>query len=196
MKNNIDINEIWKNQEIFEPNLNEFIKNIDSFRNKNLKNIILVNVLFILTSIFIIWIWIYFQPKLITTKIGIVTTIIAMFIYVIALNKTITLNKEKFDINNNQYLKQLINLKSKQKFLQNTMMKIYFIMLSVGICLYLIEYVQLMSFTMGIIVYSATLLWFAINWFYFRPKIIKKQNLKIHELISEFEKINNKINLI
>ena len=168
MKNNIDINEIWKNQEIFEPNLNEFIKNIDSFRNKNLKNIILVNVLFILTSIFIIWIWIYFQPKLITTKIGIVTTIIAMFIYVIALNKTITLNKEKFDINNNQYLKQLINLKSKQKFLQNTMMKIYFIMLSVGICLYLIEYVQLMSFTMGIIVYSATLLWFAINWFYFR----------------------------
>ena len=193
MKSNINIDEIWKNQEIFEPNLNQFVKNIDSFRNKNLKNIILVNVLFILTSIFIIWIWIYFQPKLITTKIGIVTTIIAMFIYVIALNKTIKINKEKFDINNNQYLKQLINLKSKQKFLQNTMMKIYFIMLSVGICLYLIEYVQLMSFTMRIIVYSATLLWFAINWFYFRPKIIKKQNLKINELISKFEKINNQI---
>ena len=192
MKNNI--NEIWKNQEIPEVNLNEIKKNIDSFRNKNLKNIILVNVLFILTSIFIIWIWNYFQPKLITTKIGIVTTILSMLIYVIALNKTIMLNKEKFDINNNLYVKQLINLKNKQKFLQNTMMKIYFILLSVGMCLYLIEYVQLMSFTMGIIVYKTTLLWFAINWFYFRPKIIKKQNLKIDELISEFEKINNQIN--
>ena len=192
MKNNI--NEIWKNQEIPEVNLNEIKKNIDSFRNKNLKNIILVNVLFILTSIFIIWIWNYFQPKLITTKIGIVTTILSMLIYVIALNKTIMLNKEKFDINNNLYVKQLINLKNKQKFLQNTMMKIYFILLSVGMCLYLIEYVQLMSFTMGIIVYKTTLLWFVINWFYFRPKIIKKQNLKIDELISEFEKINNQIN--
>jgi hypothetical protein len=190
MKNNIDINEIWKNQEIIEPNLTEFIKNVNSFKNKNLKNIIIVNVLLLLTSVFIFFIWIYFQPKLITTKVGIVTTIIAMLIYVIALNKTITINKEKFNVDNNEYLLQLINLKNKQKFLQNTMLKVYFILFSIGLCLYLIEYVQLMNLILGIIVYSLTLLWIAINWFYFRPKIIKKQNLKINELISRYENIN------
>ena len=194
MKNNIDINEIWKNQEIIEPNFTEFIKNVNSFKSRNLKNIIIINVLLLLTSVFIIFIWIYFQPKLITTKVGIVTSIIAMLIYVIALNKTITINKEKFNIDNNQYLQQLINLKNKQKFLQNKMLKVYFILFSIGLCLYLIEYVQLMNLILGTIVYSSTLLWIAINWFYFRPKIIKKQNLKINELISKFENINNQIN--
>lgn len=194
MKNNIDINEIWKNQEIIETNLTEFIKNVNSFKNKNLKNIIIVNVLLLLTSVFIIFIWIYYQPELITTKIGIVTIIIAMLIYVIALNKTITINKEKFNVDNSQYLLQLINLKNKQKFIQNTMLKVYFILFSIGLCLYLIEYVQLMNLIFGIIVYASTLLLIAINWFYFRSKIIKKQNLKIDELILKFEKINNQIN--
>ncbi len=194
MKNTININQIWKRQEIIEPNLVEFIKSANSIKSKNLKNIILVNVLLLLTSVFIIFIWIYFQPKLITTKVGILITIIAMLIYIIALNKTITINKEKFNLDNNQYLQQLINLKNKQRFLQNTMLKVYFILFSVGLCLYLIEYVQLMNLILGIIVYSLTLFWLAVNWFYFRPKIIKKQNLKINELISKVEKINNQIN--
>lgn len=193
MKNNIDINEIWKNQEIIETNLTEFINNVNSFKNKNLKNIIIVNVLLLLTSVFIVLIWIYYQPKLMTTKIGIVTIIIAMLIYVIVLNKTITINKEKFNVNNSQYLFQLINLKNKQRFIQNTMLKVYFILFSIGLCLYLFEYVQLMNLILGITVYASTLLWIAINWFYFRPKIIKKQNLKINELISRYENMNNEL---
>ena len=194
MKNSIDINEIWKKQEIVEPNLSEFIKSANGIKSKNLKIIILVNILLLSTSIFIILIWVYFQPKLITTKIGIVTTIIAMLIYAIAVNKTISINKEKFNVDNKQYLRQLINLKNKQRFLQNTMLKVYFILFSIGLCLYLIEYVQLMNLILGTIVYSSTLLWIAINWFYFRPKIIKTQNLKIDELIIKFENINNQIN--
>ena len=191
MKNNININEIWKNQEIVKPNETEFLKNLNSFKKKNLKNIILSNVLLILTSSFIGFIWIYFQPQMITTKIGIVISILAMFVYTFALNKTIILNKENFIVDNNQYLNQLISLKNKQKFLQNTMMKVYFILLSLGICLYLIEYVLQMSLNLAILVYTTTLVWIAINWFYFRPKIVKKQNLKTNELISKLEKINN-----
>ena len=145
MKNNIDINEIWKNQQIIELNLLEFIKSANGIKSRNLKNIIFVNIIVLSTSIFIIFIWICFQPKLVTTKIGIVTTIIAMLIYAIAVNKTISINKEKFNVDNKQYLKQLINLKNKQRFLQNTMLKVYFILFSVGLCLYLIKYVQLMN---------------------------------------------------
>ena len=193
MKNNTEIKEIWKNQEIIEPKLIEFTKSVKSFKHKNTKIIVFVNVLLILTSIFIVCIWINFQPKLLTTKIGIVISIIAMLIYVIALNKTITSNKEKFNLDNNQYLLQLINLKNKQKFMQNTMLKIYFVLLSFGMCLFLFEYVQLMSSLLGIVVYSSTIIWVAINWFYLRPKIIEKQNLEINELIGKLEKINSQI---
>ena len=193
MKNNIDIKEIWNNQEVFEPNLNEFLKSINDFKRKNLKNIFIANVLLILTSIFIVFIWIYFQPKLITTKIGILTIILAMIIYMIALSKTITLNKENFNMDNNQYLAQLINLKTKQKFMQVIMIKIYFLLLSLGLCLYLIEYVQQMSLILSITVYSITLFWIALNWFYFRPKITKKQNVKLNDLIDKLKNINNQI---
>lgn len=193
MKNNIDINEIWKNQEMIEPNLAELMKSINSFKSKNLKNIVFINVVLILTSIFVVFIWIYFQPKLITTKIGLITTIIAMLLYGIATNKTIIVPNEEFTLDNNQFLIQLIDLKNKQKFLQNTMLKVYFVTLSIGICLYLIEYVLLMNIIVGITTYSATILWIVINWFYLRPKIIKKQNLKINELIRAFEKINSQL---
>lgn len=193
MKNNIDINEIWKNQEMIEPNLAELMKSINSFKSKNLKNIVFINVVLILTSIFVVFIWIYFQPKLITTKIGLITTIIAMLLYGIATNKTIIVPNEEFTLDNNQFLIQLIDLKNKQKFLQNTVLKVYFVTLSIGICLYLIEYVLLMNIIVGITTYSATILWIVINWFYLRPKIIKKQNLKINELIRAFEKINSQL---
>ena len=193
MKNNIDINEIWKNQEMIEPNLAELMKSINSFKSKNLKNIVFINVVLILTSIFVVFIWIYFQPKLITTKIGLITTIIAMLLYGIATNKTIIVPNEEFTLDNNQFLIQLIDLKNKQKFLQNTVLKVYFVTLSIGICLYLVEYVLLMNIIVGITTYSATILWIVINWFYLRPKIIKKQNLKINELIRAFEKINSQL---
>jgi len=31
----------------------------------------------------------------------------------------------------------------------------------------------------------------ALNWFYFRPKIIKKQQQKLNDIIADLEKIND-----
>lgn len=193
MKSNMDIKEIWNNQKIIEPSINEFFKMVSNFKKKYIKSIILANAFLILTSAVIVFIWVYFQPQYITTKIGIITIIFSMLIYIIALNKTILFYQEKFNLDNNQYLFHLIQIKNKQHFLQNTMMKIYFILLSAGLGLYLIEYTQKMSLFLGITAYFATLFWIALNWFYFRPKIIKKQNLKIDELISRVEEISRQI---
>ena len=74
------------------------------------------------------------------------------------------------------------------------MLSIYFIILSLGIGLYLFEYVSRMTITWGIITYAITILWFTINWFYLRPKTITKQNAKLNKLLVEFEKLNNQMN--
>jgi hypothetical protein len=74
------------------------------------------------------------------------------------------------------------------------MLSIYFILLALGIGLYMFEYVSKMTITWGIITYAITILWFAINWFYVRPKTITKQNAKLNKLLGEFEKLNNQMN--
>lgn len=194
MKSNIDIKEIWNNQEIIAPNINDFFKIVSNFKKTQIKTIIIANIFLILISAFIVFIWIYFQPKLITTKIGIVTIIFSMLINIIALNKTMIFYQEKFNLDNNQYLHHLINLKNKRHFLQNTMMKVYCILLSIGLGLYLVEYTQKMNLLLSVIAYFTTLLWIIVNWFYFRPKVIKKQNIELDELISKLENLNRQIN--
>jgi hypothetical protein len=51
-----------------------------------------------------------------------------------------------------------------------------------------------MTMTAGIITYAVTLAWIVFNWFYLRPKTIKKQQAKLDDLISKFERINKQLN--
>ncbi len=73
------------------------------------------------------------------------------------------------------------------------MLSVYFIILSLGIGLYLFEYVSKMTRFWGIFTYAITLLWIAINWFYLRPKTIKKQNAKPNKLLAEFKNLTNQM---
>jgi hypothetical protein len=49
------------------------------------------------------------------------------------------------------------------------------------------EYEQLMSLFWGIFAYLVTSIWVLFNWFYLRPKQIKKQQSKVDEIISKLE---------
>ena len=67
-------------------------------------------------------------------------------------------------------------------------------MLTVGICLYMIEPTMRMSLNGQILAYVVTLAWVALNWFYIRPRMIKKQQGKINDLIERFGKLQEQIN--
>ncbi len=84
------------------------------------------------------------------------------------------------------YLQQLLSLKRKQQFLQGIMTNLYFILLSTGLFLYMIEYTMRMKLSMGIVCYAITAGWIAFNWFYIKPKTIRKQREKIDGLINKF----------
>lgn len=194
MDTNIDFKNIWKQQTSNKPNLEELLGKLKKFRNQNLRKLILANVALVTTSILIAFIWYIYQPQMITTKIGIVLVILAMAIFLLAYNKMfMVFYKIDQTQTNSEYLQSLYVVKSKQKWIETTILNLYFMMLFLGICLYMYEYTSRMSFGFGILTYAITWAWIAFNWFYLRPRTIKKQQRKLNELINKFEEINNQL---
>jgi 4-amino-4-deoxy-L-arabinose transferase-like glycosyltransferase len=192
--NNIDFKDLWKKQSVSQPNMKDLLERVNTFKKAALRSLWIVNILLLATSAFIIFIWIYYQPQFVSTKIGIIVTILAMMLYVFVYNK---LSGEYKNIDstqtNQEYLNKLIIIKKKQQFLQTKMMSFYFVFLTIGICLYMYEYASRMSVLGASLAYGITLLWMFFNWFYIRPKQIKKQQEKINSLIEKFEEINNQL---
>ncbi|PWN59073.1 hypothetical protein [Chryseobacterium viscerum] len=194
MATNIDFKNIWKQQTSSKPNIEELLGKLKKFRNQNLRRLIFANIALITTSLLIIFIWYRYQPQMITTKIGIVLVILAMVIFLLAYNKMfMVFYKIDQTQSNNEYLQSLYVVKSKQKFMQTTILNLYFIMLFLGICFYMYEYTSRMTFSSSALAYAITLAWIAFNWFYLRPRTIKKQERKLNELINKFEEINNQL---
>lgn len=192
--NSIDFNELWKGQKAEQPTTKDLLFKLNNFKKKNRNRIIISNVILILTSLFILLVWYYYQPQFVTTKIGIVLTILAMLIFVISLNKSLGLLKKTNESESNQhYLKTLLRLKEKEQFMQTTMLNLYFVLLSTGIALYMYEYTSRMTTFWALFTYVITALWILFNWFYLRPKQIKKQRTKLNEIIDKFENIQSQI---
>lgn len=190
----IDFTAIWQQRKADQPNIDELLNKFNRFKKNNLKKLIISNVLLITTIVFTILIWYKYQPQYLTTKIGIVLVILAMIIFLLVYNKQFSsFNKIDDTQTINDYLKSLTELKTKQKYIQTTMLSLYFIMLSLGIGLYLYEYTLMMTIFWTIFVYGITLTWIGFNWFYIRPKIIKKQQVKLDELINTFEAVKKQL---
>ena len=194
MSDNINFKDLWAKQTSVAPNPENLISEIKKLKQYNLRKLILTNILLIATSIFIIFIWMHYQPQLLTTKIGIILIILAMAVFLFAYNNSYSLFKsDKNSQSNSDYLKDLLTIKAKQKFMETTILNLYFILLSTGIGLYMYEYTSRMTTFWGIFAYGITTIWILFNWFYLRPKQIKKQQAKLDEIINKFEMLNKQL---
>lgn len=194
MKNNIDLKELWNKQGGTAPDAKELFDKIKRLKRNNLYALIATNIALLLTCAFIGFVWYYFQPEMITTKIGIVLAIIAMALYLFVYNQMIPLLVHVgYDMNNNQCLQQLLKLKEKQLFLQTTILNIYCILLSAGLFLYLIEYVLRMELIWAIVSYAVTFLLIVVVWSDFRLRKIKKQQAIINGLIDKLEVLERQL---
>ena len=195
MDNNIDFKDLWKKQTVSQPNMNELLSKLKYFKRVSLRKLVITNVLLIATIAFIISIWYYYQPEFISTKIGIVLIVLAMVIYLFVYNKLVASYKTIDSAqSNNDYLQKLISIKTKQQFLQSTVLCLYFILLGSGLCLYMYEYTSRMTPFWGIFTYVLLLGWVGFTWFYLRPKEIKKEQTKINDLIAKFEAVSMQLN--
>ncbi len=192
MNNDLNLKELWSKQTNEPPKIEELFLDFAKIKKKNLITLIAANFLMAATIAFIIFIWFYYKPNLITTKIGIGLTILGIIIYLFFYNQLIPyLRKINETQSNSEFLKAVIKLKEQQKFLQTRMLQIYFITLTLGLCLYLYEYVSLIPFPWSIFAYLVTLIWIGFNWFYLRPRVVRKQRDKLNGIIKQFENIKN-----
>jgi hypothetical protein len=194
MDNNIDFKNLWNQQAVNQPNIEELLSKLKQFKRVSLSKLVITNVLLIATSVFIVFVWYTYQPEFISTKIGIVLVIFAMMVYLFVYNKLGTFYKTIDGTqSNSEYLQKLISIKAKLQFLQSTMLSLYFILLGTGLCLYMFEYTNRMTLFWGIITYAIMLGWVGFTWFYLRPKEIKKEQDRINGLIAKFEAVNKQL---
>jgi uncharacterized membrane protein (DUF373 family) len=194
MDNNIDFKNLWHKQPIAEADKDQLFVSLNEMRRRGMRKVILTNILFILTTVFICLIWYYYDPQLLSTKCGILLIIVAMFIYLMAYNTIVpSFNAMRTEKSNAEYLQHLVTIRKKQKFLYSTMLNLYFILLSTGLFLYMYEPSIRMTLRGKLIAYGLTLAWVLFNWIYVRPRTIKKQSSKINELIEKFENINEQL---
>jgi len=191
---NIDLKTIWQLQSIRQPNVTEWKTKLAHYKNSLLIRTIIVNALLGLTIVLIMIIWFKVKPQFITTSVGILLMILAMVIFIFSNNKLIPLYKKlNATQSNHDYLENLIVIKNRQKYFQKTILSLYFVLLLLGICLFMYEYTLKMTNVEQVISYILTLLWIAISWFYIRPKSIKKQDAKINLIISNIENIKQQL---
>ena len=188
MESNIDIKELWNRQTVPAADQSEILNKISRFRKNGLKKGIFLDVILVLTILFMIFIWIYFKPQFLSTKIGIIVGILPMCIVVVVNRKITSLYRSLDEKQSNiDYLNNLLMLKGKETFMQTKVMSLYFILLSSGILLYMYEY------TFRLIAYSVLFLWITLNWFVLRPVMIKKNRRKMDCLIRQIEKIKSQV---
>ena len=195
MNNFDDIKNIWQNQDAAKvPDMSEVIK----AANKNRKSIITKSVLGMVTLggtvLFISWIGFAADFKYITTKLGIVLIVISIIGAMVLNTQMLTLILKRSDdtLANQDYLKQLISYRNKQRFFQTKGIALYYLMLTLGFILYLYEFYA-RNAAFGLKAYGLTLLWIAFAWFYLRPRAIKKQEQKINELIEQIQSISGQL---
>lgn len=186
--------ELWSGQKAEQPEAADLLVKVNKYKKSGRLKIILTSITLIITSLTMILIWYYYKPEFLTTKIGILLMISAMGIFVYSLSQSFgALKENKAAISNQEYLKNLLTIKEKQQYIQTTMLNLYFILLSIGIALYMIEPVSQMSLLWAVFAYGMTALWVLFNWFYIRPRQMKKQQSKINEVIAKFENIQSQL---
>lgn len=194
--NNIDFKDLWKKQSVNQPDMKDLLGRLKEFKAAGLRHLWITNILLFATTAFIVFVWYYYQPEFISTKVGIVLVILAMIMYVGVYNGLLAGYKNIDTTQSNQeYLQRLILIRKKQQFMQSTILSLYFILLGVGIGLYMYEYTLRMTLVYALLTYGVVLLWIGVNWFYIRPKQIKKQQAKINDLIGKFEEVNKQLEL-
>jgi len=195
MDNFNDIKGLWQNQPTANlPDVGAIKKAAD----KNRRQIIIRNVWSLLalggTVIFTFYIGMAYDFKFITTRLGIMIIIIGI-VGAMAINSQmlkLLLSRADESSDNQAYLRQLIEYRNKQRFLQSRGMVIYYLLLTTGFMLYLYEFFA-RDHMFGLKAYAVTLSWIAFTWFYLKPRAIRKQEKKISDLIEQIESISKQL---
>jgi len=193
MSNNIDLKSIWGRQEHApKPDITEVINKARGLKNKIRNRLLLSNICLVATVLFIAYIGVVSDFAMVTTRIGVILIIVAIVFYVAVSNGLlISVFKTNPEADNITYLNELLTIRKKQEYLQGKMLTLYFILLTAGFVFYMTEFLLRMSLLWAIVAGTITFGWIAFNWFYIRPRTVRKQQKALNDMIAKLEQIND-----
>jgi hypothetical protein len=196
MSDNIDLQALWNQQQTAPlPDIQEVLTNADNLRKKTRKRLLLTNLALGLTCVYLVVIGYFYHPTVLCIA-GLVLCILAMVLFMIPSSQLFqTLYQSDPTQSTAAYLQQMLQVKKKQEFLQTTMLNIYFFLLSLGLAMYMTGPASRMSLTWRIGVYGVTAAWVALNWFYLRPRRIKKQKAELDAIIDRLMAVNSQYSI-
>lgn len=190
METNYNFQDIWKQKETAAPDSQSIIKKANSYKKNQLLFSISLSVLLLATLAVISWVWVDLSHMHLITKIGLIMILLALvFFSFLNLQKINILNKINPSLSNQDYLKNLKSLQQKQIYMQERGLNIYFILLSVGMCLYILDFAQRMAPIRGVITFAVAVGWMFFVWFYIRPVRRKKQEQKMNEVLQSVKSL-------
>ena len=195
MKNFDDIKDVWQTWgEENLPDTKEIIARIQKARRKMIRKNVIGGIILCLTFFYICFIGWYYHFEQWTTRAGIVITLFAIVLGVIFNTQLVRMLLKQGDltVDNAAYLHQLIRYRNTHRIIRTRGIMLYFILLTLGIALYMIEFAQ-RSLTFGIIAYTLTLAWIAFSWFYIHKKTVAQQEKEINHQIENIEKLMEEI---
>jgi MFS family permease len=139
-----------------------------------------------------VWIWIGYDPVYPTTRISLVIIMIAVVGAIVVKSQALPLllGSVKEDASNKAMIEALERLQRKQRTFNTVGISVYYVLLSIGMALYLAEFVR-GNILFGIAAYGLTFGWIAFTWFYLRKRGIKSQNAKLDQMIAHLKTLQN-----
>jgi len=195
MSNNIDFKELWNKQPTTAPDVKEIFARGALLQRKTRNKMLFGSIIpLTLTVVFISLVWVYYQPQMITTKLGLVLIIGAIAFFIMtSMGYLNLLFKDNMDNDAHEFLLHFLRIKQKQESMSTTTIRVYFVLLTTGITLYMIEYAKRGSLAFQLSAYGITFAWIAFNWFYVVPRMVKKQRDKMNAIIEKLEEVNGQL---
>jgi Ca2+/Na+ antiporter len=195
MSSNIDFKALWQQQPAAaKPNVEELITKAQRLTRKAKRKQIRVNIMLASTIVLVIAVGYSLNTHVLTTTVGIGIEVISM-IYFLVVSNSLYLNlfKPHPEADTYTYLVELISIQKKQEFIQTKVMRLYFIILNIGLFLYLLEPAQKLKSWHGIIIYVVLFAWMSFVYFYMLPRKFKKQQAEMNTTIATLQAINEQL---
>ena len=194
MKEFDDLISVWKEQKLNTLSVEQVLTGINAKRNKMALKLFFAILAMLFSLVVMLSVWIFLDFEKSTTHLGLSLLVSLVFIYsMMMLRNLFQLRNSNKLLSPKEHIVQLKRIKQDQQKMTNIYMKIYFIILLVGLLLYYHEVLAEASMSLKIGAYSITIAWMVYAQFVLGKKQSVKNNAKLDEMISSLENIENQL---
>lgn len=195
MDNFEELKQLWQQA---APNAGPSAAEVTAQARKYRRKLVLRNMggtlLLLFTAVYISVLAYHYHSKMLSTRIGEWCVLLA--VAGMAILNTGLLRYLLQQVSNaadvHSYLIQLKAYRKRMQFIQTTGFAVYFILFTAGLGLYFYELTH-NDLWFALLTYGLTGAWIAFNWFYVRPRKIRKQTEKLNLEIARLEQLSGQL---